>query len=179
MQYRRSEDRIVVELDSEDATDRLGRALAMDAEPNTVIGLIGGLGVGKTRLTKGFAQAMGVDPVGVTSPTFVLIHEYQGRLPIYHFDAYRLDGPDDFEALGASEYFESGGVCVIEWADLVIDRLPEDVRIIRIVATGVNERVATIEGRGLNRLAAILDEVPPRDGPASIVSAPQGATPWD
>ena len=87
--------------------------------PGTVIGLIGPLGAGKTRLTRAIAEALGVDPGAIASPTFVLIHEYEGRIPVYHFDAYRLGGPDDFEALGASDYWDGGGVCLVEWADLV------------------------------------------------------------
>src|SRR5262249_16541285 len=68
----------------------------------------------------------------VSSPTFVLIHEYQANLPIFHFDVYRLKRPSEFEALGAQEYFQAGGVCLVEWADRVADCLPEDSWIIRL-----------------------------------------------
>ena len=81
---------LTIDLASEDETTRLGRAIAELVEPGVVIGLVGPLGAGKTRLVRAIAEALGVDPAAISSPTFVLIHEYEGRLPIYHFDAYRL-----------------------------------------------------------------------------------------
>jgi tRNA threonylcarbamoyladenosine biosynthesis protein TsaE len=103
---------------------------------------------------------MGVDPDDVTSPTYVLIHEYAGILPIYHFDAYRLSGPDDFDALGAPEYFASDGVCLVEWADLVLDRLPPDAWLVRLTPTGPTSRSATVEAPAadLRRLTAALPD---------------------
>ncbi len=150
--------RLRLELETEADTDALGRALAPLAGPGLVIGLIGDLGAGKTRLVRAIAGALGVDPAEVTSPTYVLIHEYAGTLPISHFDAYRLSGPDDFDALGASEYFASGGLCLVEWADLVLDRLPADAWLIRLTATGPTSRTVTIEASpdDLLRLAAAL-----------------------
>ena len=127
--------RIRVVLTDESATDRLGRALARVVVPNTVIGLIGPLGAGKTRLSRAMAEALGVDPLAIASPTFVLIHEYDGRLPVYHFDSYRLADPDHFESLGAADYWRAGGVCLIEWADRVADLLPEDRWTIWLTAT--------------------------------------------
>ncbi len=131
---------LMIEVGSEVETDRLGRALAELVAPGTVIGLIGPLGAGKTRLTRAIAEALGVDPRAIASPTFVLIHEYDGRIPVYHFDAYRLGGPDDFEALGASEYLDGGGVCLVEWADLVRDRLPREAWSVTIEPTGPESR---------------------------------------
>lgn len=136
---------LTLELDSESQTDALGRTLASLAGPGQVIGLIGDLGAGKTRLVRGFAEALGVDPSAIASPTFVLIQEYAGRVPIYHFDAYRLAGPEDFDALGAAEYFTSGGICLIEWADLVLNRLPEDAWLVRLTPTGPTSRTAAVE----------------------------------
>src|SRR4051812_5587441 len=102
MQAERTPDgELIVELRSEFETDRLGRTLAELVESGTVVGLIGPLGAGKTRLTRAISEALGVDPGAIASPTFVLIHEYDGRIPVYHFDAYRLGGPDEFDALGA------------------------------------------------------------------------------
>src|SRR3954469_15745038 len=86
---------IVVESEAE--TDRLGRALAGLGARGAVIGLVGPLGAGKTRLTRAIAEALGVDPGAIASPTFVLIHEYEGRIPVYHFDAYRLADADEFD----------------------------------------------------------------------------------
>src|SRR5689334_14978657 len=83
-----------VELASEDDTARLGRAIAGVVEIGTVIGLVGPLGAGKTRLTRAIAEALGVEPDTISSPTFVLIQEYDGRLPVYHFDTYRLPSPE-------------------------------------------------------------------------------------
>ncbi len=134
-----------LQLCNESDTDALGRALASLARPGLTIGLIGGLGAGKTRLVRAFAEALGVEPGAISSPTYVLIHEYAGSLPIYHFDAYRLAGPDDFDALGAAEYFAAGGVCLVEWADLVLDRLPPDAWLVRLTSTGPSSRSATIE----------------------------------
>ncbi len=108
-----------IELASENDTARLGQALAGLVEPGVVIGLIGPLGAGKTRLVPPIAEALEVDPGAISSPTFVLIHEYQGRLPVYHFDTYRLPSAAAFEELGVAEYWDRSGVCLVEWADRV------------------------------------------------------------
>lgn len=119
-------------LDEHD-TDALGAMLADAAEPGLVVGLIGPLGAGKTRLVRATATALGADPSSVSSPTFVLIQEYFGRLPVYHFDTYRLRDERAFADLGADEYFSGDGVCFVEWADRVASELPRDV--LRIEAT--------------------------------------------
>src|ERR1700722_3758959 len=92
------------------ATAAFGRRLAAALFPGAVVALIGQLGAGKTHLTRSIAEALGADPRAVSSPTFVLIQEYAARLPIYHFDAYRLRGPDEFAELGTEEYFQGDGV---------------------------------------------------------------------
>ncbi len=140
VQIERTDAGVTIEVESEPETARVGRALAEIIGPDTVLGLIGPLGAGKTRLVRAVAEALGVDPAAIASPTFVLIHEYEGRVPVYHFDAYRLAGPDDFEALGVSEYWSAGGVCLIEWADLVADRLPPETWFIRIEPIGPERR---------------------------------------
>jgi tRNA threonylcarbamoyladenosine biosynthesis protein TsaE len=138
-------ERLSLELASEADTVRLGRALAAIVSPNVVIGLIGALGAGKTRLVRALAESLGVDPAAIASPTFVLIHEYDARVPIYHFDTYRLKSADDFEALGASDYWNAGGVCLVEWADRVLDLLPPDRWLIHLTSTSPTARHAELE----------------------------------
>jgi tRNA threonylcarbamoyladenosine biosynthesis protein TsaE len=131
------------------ATGALGARLGALLFPGAVVALVGPLGAGKTYLTRAIALGLGVaDGRVVSSPTFVLILEYQGRLPIYHFDAYRLRGPAEFAELGAHEYFEGNGVCLVEWADRVEACLPEEHLHITITVTGESGRHFLIEGRG-------------------------------
>jgi tRNA threonylcarbamoyladenosine biosynthesis protein TsaE len=126
-------------------TDRLGAALAAALPPGTVIALIGTLGAGKTRLVQAVAAALGVPRENVTSPTFVLVNEYEGgRLPIYHFDTYRLKDDDEFLNLGPDEYFDSSGLTFVEWADRVAALLPADRLEITIEVTGDTERRISI-----------------------------------
>src|SRR6266852_1555099 len=99
-------------------TEAFGRRLAAHLFGGAVIALMGPLGAGKTHLVRAVAEGLGVaNSRVVSSPTFVLIQEYSGRLPIYHFDAYRLSGAVPFADLGAHEYLEGDGVCLVEWAD--------------------------------------------------------------
>ena len=94
--------------------------------PGAVVALVGPLGAGKTHLVRAIAEGLGIrDSRVVSSPTFVLIQEYDARLPIYHFDAYRLK-PAEFADLGAHEYFQGEGVCLVEWADRVGEQLPSE-----------------------------------------------------
>src|SRR5262245_30239393 len=131
-------------LASEDETARLGRAIAEVVEAGTVIGLVGPLGAGKTRLVRAIAEALGVEPEAISSPTFVLIQEYEGRLPVYHFDTYRLNSPSAFEDLGVADYWDSG-VSLVEWADRVAGLLPEDRWTIALEPAGPTTRRARIE----------------------------------
>src|SRR3954471_4675282 len=110
---------LAIEVESESDTEALGGALAGVVSPGTVIGLVGPLGAGKTRLVRALAEALGVDPGAIASPTFVLIHEYEGQIPVVHCDAYRLRDADEFEALGVDDYWSGGGICLVEWADRV------------------------------------------------------------
>lgn len=144
MRFDEAPGRLAVEIGSVAETDRLGAAIAEAVGPNVTLGLVGPLGAGKTRLVRGVAEGLGVDPRAVSSPTFVLIHEYGGRYPVYHFDAYRLGGPDPFEALGVADYWEAGGVCLVEWADLVAGLLPADAWWVVIEPTGGETRRVTI-----------------------------------
>ena len=113
--------------ETEQLGERIGRAL----ETGTVVALMGELGAGKTTLTKGIARGLGVTDL-VHSPTFNLIHEHQGRLPVYHFDLYRLDSPEQMDDLDCESYLSSGGVTIIEWSEKIPGLLPDDRLEIRI-----------------------------------------------
>ena len=104
----------------------VGRLVASQVSPGSVLALSGDLGAGKTTFVQGLAQGLGID-VPIQSPTFVYLNCYEGRLPLFHFDLYRMKGADDFFALGFDEYFEVGGVCAIEWPERILSRLPENV----------------------------------------------------
>jgi tRNA threonylcarbamoyladenosine biosynthesis protein TsaE len=136
---------LTIAVTSEEDTARLGQALAEVVEPGVVIGLVGPLGAGKTRLVRAIAEALGVDPGAISSPTFVLIHEYEGRLPIYHFDAYRLKNPQAFADLGVADYWGGAGICLVEWADRVRDLLPDDCWTITLEHAGLTSRTVRIE----------------------------------
>jgi tRNA threonylcarbamoyladenosine biosynthesis protein TsaE len=143
------DDVLTVDAPDIDATDRLGRRLAEALAPGMVVALIGPLGAGKTSLVRAIAAGLGItDPHAVTSPTFILIQEYQGRIPIYHFDAYRLNSAGEFFDLGAHEYFQGDGVSLVEWANRVAACLPADHLCITIDPTGENSRRFLLEGRG-------------------------------
>ena len=109
------------------ATTALGHRLAERLFPGAVVALVGPLGAGKTHLVRAVAEGLGIaDRRTVSSPTFVLIQEYPARLPVYHFDAYRLRSPEEFADLGVHEYFAGDGVCFVEWADRVQVCLPPE-----------------------------------------------------
>jgi len=148
--------------EDEQATERLGHALAEVLPAGVTLALCGPLGAGKTRLVQAVAAGLGVNPRDVLSPTFVLVHEYAGRLPVYHFDAYRLRDQQEFLDLGPEEYYEKPGICLIEWADRVAGCLPERRIDVRIEVSGSQSRRFTLAARGaelekvLDRLAARL-----------------------
>ncbi len=145
---------------SPEATAALAAALAQGLAGGEVLALYGDLGAGKTHFVKGLAQGLGVDPDEVTSPTFVLINEYDGRLHVYHFDAYRLGDPEELEALGCQEMFAGAGVCVVEWADRVESCLPEERLEVRIEHAGPRARALTFRPHG-ERYEALLAALPP------------------
>lgn len=135
---------VTISLNDENDTERLGQILA-EAVPNgTTLALCGTLGSGKTRLTQAIAVACGVDRGDVVSPTFVLCQQYQARRTIYHLDAYRIKDDDEFLELGVEEYFDSPAITVVEWADRVIDCLPEDRIEIELQVTGDEKRRAVL-----------------------------------
>jgi tRNA threonylcarbamoyladenosine biosynthesis protein TsaE len=143
-------------------TIALGRRLGELLAPADVVALSGPLGSGKTTLTKGIAEGLGVpEPRWVTSPTFVLVHEYEGRVPVYHIDAYRLSGPADAEALGADEMFFGDGVAVVEWADRIQAALPEERLDIAMAIAGEEERELTVTPWG-ERYERLLRDLQPQ-----------------
>lgn len=123
----------IVETYSEDGTFDLAKDLAKYVGVGTIIGLDGDLGAGKTVFAKGFARGLGVIE-NVTSPTFTLIHEYRsGRIPLFHFDVYRLNEPEEMYAIGFEEYFYDDGVTLVEWASKITKLLPPRAISIRIL----------------------------------------------
>ncbi len=121
-----------VKIKNEEATKKFGIKLAKELVPGDVIALIGDLGTGKTALTGYIAEGLGIKKK-VNSPTFNIVKEYHdGRMPLFHFDVYRIHDPGEMFNIGAEEYFYGGGVCIIEWADLIEDVLPENTKYIFI-----------------------------------------------
>jgi len=106
-----------------EATRGFGRRLGRLLGPGDLVGLVGPLGSGKTCLARGIIEGLGVQGP-IPSPTFTLIHQYRGRLPVYHFDLYRLEDPRELEELGAEDYFYGDGVTIVEWADRAGNYLP-------------------------------------------------------
>jgi tRNA threonylcarbamoyladenosine biosynthesis protein TsaE len=152
---------------SPEQTKAIGRALGAAAEPATLIALIGPLGAGKTVVAKGIADGLGVTSV-VNSPTFVLMNEHRGRLPLYHVDAYRLDDPEEALAAGLLDERQAGGVTVVEWADRLGDWLPDERLEIELIPEGAgNDRRLRWEASGSihERLAAALAAPPGATGP--------------
>ena len=123
---------MLLKIKNEDETERFGRALADQLMPGDIVCLVGDLGTGKTALTKAVAAGLGIEE-HIVSPTFNIVKEYlSGRLPLYHFDVYRLGSSEELFEIGARDYFYGQGVCVIEWADLIAEEIPPGSRLIRI-----------------------------------------------
>ena len=123
---------------NEEDTKAFAYELANDIQPGDIIALVGDLGTGKTTLTSYIAEALGVKEQ-VTSPTFTIVSEYHsGRLPLYHFDVYRLNSSEALFEIGVEEYFFADGVCVIEWADRIAEILPDETKMI-FIEYGENE----------------------------------------
>ncbi len=116
-----------IKLKGPEDTEALGRKIAESALPGEVYALVGDLGTGKTTLVQAVARGLGIKSK-ILSPTFTIVQEYdEGRLPLYHFDVYRVSSEDDLFELGFDEYLEGRGICLIEWADLIEELLPEDI----------------------------------------------------
>ncbi len=137
---------------SADETFELARRFAAKLKSGAVLALEGELGAGKTRFVQGLAAGLGIpDTVFVRSPTFALLNDYRGgRLPLYHFDFYRLGAEQELEDIGVEEYLYGEGVCVVEWADLFPAAIPPHALHIRFEITGDEERVIEFARQGAN-----------------------------
>lgn len=130
-----------VRIRNEEETRRFGLELAESLKENDVLALIGELGAGKTTLTKYIAEGLGVTE-NVTSPTFTIVAEHRsGKMPLFHFDAYRLESGAEMLDIGCDEYFDGGGISVVEWADKVAEILPDRTKCIFMETLGEEERL--------------------------------------
>lgn len=119
----------------------LGKSLAASLKPGAVVALYGDLGSGKTVLTKGIGSALGIAKENVSSPTFTIVNEYvAGSIPLFHFDAYRIESPEELFDLGYEDYFFGEGICVVEWADRIEALLPEHTIRLQLVHAGDGRR---------------------------------------
>lgn len=131
---------------SPEETEQLGEQLGRTLRPGSVVAYRGDLGMGKTAFTRGLARGLGCTS-RVTSPTFTIVNEYSGVLPLFHFDMYRLDSSDDLFDIGWEDYLSRGGVCAVEWSERVEDALPDDTLWVSIArGNGENDRIITVTG---------------------------------
>ena len=130
---------------SPEETEQLGAALGRKLNPGTILAYEGDLGAGKTAFTRGLARGLGAKDM-VTSPTYTIVNEYlSGRMPLFHFDMYRLASSDDLWDIGWEDYLERGGVCAVEWSENAADAMEGAIRV-RIEKIGDESRRITIEG---------------------------------
>jgi tRNA threonylcarbamoyladenosine biosynthesis protein TsaE len=136
----------------------VGKLISRKIEKGDIVCLFGDLGSGKTVLTKGICLGLGIDKDKVTSPTFVILRQHEGKFPIYHFDLYRLSCPGDILDLGYEEYFFDEGISVIEWADKLGQLLPKEFLKIQLLVKGENKRLIKISAEGL-RYRKLLEDI--------------------
>lgn len=129
---------------SEEETIALGKKIGSKLQKGDVIALQGTLGAGKTTITKGIALALGIEDT-ITSPTFCLISEYEGKMPLYHMDVYRLEGGEDFINLGVDDMLYGRGVCLIEWSEKIMEELPKKTIILRLDPKEDGSRTISLE----------------------------------
>ena len=134
--------------ETEEEMENLGRELAGTFKAGTVVSLRGSLGAGKTVFARGVARALGINEA-IVSPTFTLIQEYEGSLPMYHMDLYRITGVEDFQMTGGEDLMYNGGVCLIEWSEVIEELLPKDTIYIQITVNADSSRTVEIKGPGL------------------------------
>ena len=136
---------MIFQTNSPNETEAVGAALGKNIKAGTVIAYRGDLGAGKTAFTRGLAKGLGCNEI-VTSPTYTIVNEYlSGRLPLFHFDMYRLASSDDLWDIGWEDYLERGGVCAVEWSENVDDAM-ENAIYVTIEKTGEESRRITMEG---------------------------------
>jgi len=138
-------------------TQQIGTSIGELAQAGDLILLVGDLGAGKTCLTQGIGWGTGFEGY-TTSPSFVLVREYQGKIPLYHIDLYRLDNIEEIAELGIDDYLCGEGICVIEWADKALDYFPADHLFIRLDYMGNNERQLSFKASG-NRYAELMEQL--------------------
>lgn len=131
---------------SAEETIALGRELAGELHPGDIVALYGDLGAGKTHLVKGICEGLGISSDSVTSPTFTLVNEYVGSLPVYHFDVYRIERIEELFEFGYEDYFYGEGISLIEWPEKIEPLLPEHTTRIRLTHKSDNERQIDLDG---------------------------------
>ena len=146
---------------STEQTEEVGRVLGTMLERGDLVCLFGDLGAGKTHFSFGIAQGLQVKNEYITSPTFTFVNEYQGRIPFYHIDLYRLKDPSELEGIGFDEYIDSDGAAVVEWAERAEEELPEDKLNVYLSDVSENSRELGFfaEGERYEKLLAVLKKV--------------------
>ena len=147
-----------VKTSSPEQTWKIGEMLGRKLAPGDTVCLYGDLGAGKTSFSYGIALGLEVKEQYITSPTFTFVNEYQGRVPLYHLDLYRLKGADELEGIGFEEYLDSDGVTVIEWAERAEDVLPEDCLSVYLTYLTESSREIGFLGEG-ERYRAVVEEL--------------------
>jgi tRNA threonylcarbamoyladenosine biosynthesis protein TsaE len=151
--------KVIIQTKSAFETIRIGRSIGRHLRSGDVVALVGELGTGKTQFIKGLAAGAGVGrPTYISSPSFTLINEYPGRVPFYHLDLFRLEQEKEAEDLGLEDYFQSGGIIAIEWADKIPSLLPKELFLIYFAYTGTNTRTLEITGKG-TRYLNLVDQI--------------------
>jgi len=138
---------VVFNTKSPEETMRLGRKIGKLLKQGDVIALIGNLGAGKTVISKGLCSGLGVKEDYITSPTYTIINQYDGKIPVYHIDLYRLKNLDELYNLGWDEYIYGNGACIIEWADKAAEMLPEEYLMVNLEVTGTNKRQIILQAK--------------------------------
>lgn len=145
-------EKLQLQLNNSNETLKLGEIIGKSLNPGSIIALVGDLGAGKTVLVKGIAKGLGIEEEP-NSPTFVIMNSYEGRLPLYHFDLYRLSDEDELVGIGYDEFFFGDGVCAVEWADRIGEIFPENTIEIKIeipeseVENSEKIRLVSIKGK--------------------------------